>query len=73
MDGVLNIYETTVADDGILERSDVMYILDRIKRFMSDEDVVNIATAEQSIVLIKRRICKYLCSVVASLTESRIS
>ncbi|KAI0766402.1 ras GEF [Trametes elegans] len=50
---VLNTFRTMVTDDDILEKED-MYILGRIKEFVSNEEVVTFAAAKQLLILIER-------------------
>ncbi|EJF63378.1 ras GEF [Dichomitus squalens] len=50
---VLNILKTLVTDDDILEKDDV-YILSRIKEFVSGEEVVTLPAAKQLLILIER-------------------
>ncbi|KAI8986090.1 ras GEF [Trametes punicea] len=50
---VLNTFRTMVTDDDILEKED-MYILQRMKEFASNEEVVTFAAAKQLLILIER-------------------
>lgn len=52
---VLNTFRTMVTDDDILEKED-MYILGRIKEFVSNEEVVTFAAAKQLLILIERAV-----------------
>ena len=45
-----------ILDEDILEKED-MYILDRMKEFISDEEVIQLAAAKQLLVLIERTVC----------------
>jgi son of sevenless-like protein len=44
-----------VVDDDVLEKED-MYILDRMKDFISAEDVIKYAAAKQLLILIERAV-----------------
>ncbi|KAA1479453.1 ras GEF [Dentipellis sp. KUC8613] len=50
---VLNTFKTMMLDDDILEKED-LYILDRMKQFISNEEVMHLAAAKQLLVLIER-------------------
>ncbi len=49
-------------DDDILEKED-LYILDRMKQFISNEEVMHLAAAKQLLVLIERAVCITLVQV----------
>jgi len=53
-----------VVDDDVLEKDD-MYILDRMKDFISNEEVIRFAAAKQLMIFIERAVCP----VVISFTE----
>lgn len=44
-----------VVDDDVLEKED-MYILDRVKEFISSEEVNKFAAAKQLLILIERAV-----------------
>jgi len=44
-----------VVDDDVLEKED-MYILNRMKAFISGEDVIRFAAAKQLLILIERAV-----------------
>lgn len=56
-----------VVDDDVLEKED-MYILDRMKEFISTEEVSSFAAAKQLMILIER-----LVSLLDALVEFNIS
>ena len=51
--------KSIVVEDGILEKED-MYILDRMKEFLSSEDVSRLAAARNLMVQIERAVSDYL-------------
>lgn len=52
---VLNTFKAMVTDDDLLEKED-MWILDRMKDFASNPEVVSFAAAKQIIILIERAV-----------------
>jgi son of sevenless-like protein len=46
-----------VGDYDILEKED-MYILDRMREFISDEEVIRFAAAKQLMISIERAVCR---------------
>ncbi len=52
---VLNTFKTMVTDDDLLEKDD-LYILDRMKIFVSNSEVANFAAAKQLLILIERAV-----------------
>lgn len=45
-----------VVDDDVLEKEDV-YILGRIKEFISGDEVIRFAAAKQLLILLERAVC----------------
>jgi hypothetical protein len=45
-----------IVDDDVLEKED-LYILDRMKEFISTDGVSNFAAAKQLLILIERAVC----------------
>jgi son of sevenless-like protein len=52
---VLNTFKSMIVDDDVLEKDD-MYILDRMKEFISKEEVNRFAAAKQLLILIERSV-----------------
>lgn len=52
---VINIFKSMVVDDDVLEKED-MYVLDRIKEFISGEEVNKFAAAKQLLILLERAV-----------------
>jgi son of sevenless len=52
---VLNTFKSMIVDEDILEKDD-MYILDRMKEFISQEEVSKLAAAKQLMILIERSV-----------------
>lgn len=52
---VINTFKSMVVDDDVLEKED-MYILNRMKEFISSEEVVKFAAAKQLLILIERAV-----------------
>jgi son of sevenless-like protein len=52
---VLNTFKSMVVGDDVLEKED-MYILDRMKEFISNEEVKNLAAAKQLMIFIERAV-----------------
>jgi son of sevenless-like protein len=48
-----------IVDDDVLEKED-LYILDRMKEFISMDGVSNFAAAKQLLILIERAVCRLL-------------
>lgn len=53
---VINTFKSMVVDDDVLEKED-LYILDRIKAFLSGEEVIKFAAAKQLLILLERAVC----------------
>ena len=47
-----------IVDDDVLEKED-LYILDRMKEFISTDGVSNFAAAKQLLILIERTVCTF--------------
>lgn len=56
---VLNTFKSMVVDDDVLEKED-LYILDRMKEFISSEDVNRFAAAKQLMILIERAVSLHI-------------
>jgi son of sevenless len=52
-----------VVDEDVLEKED-MYILDRMKEFISGEEVIKFAAAKQLLILIERAVRLFLLYVL---------
>jgi son of sevenless len=52
---VLNTFKSMVVDDDVLEKED-LYILDRMKEFISNEEVIRFAAAKQLMIFIERAV-----------------
>ena len=52
---VLNTFKSMVVDDDVLEKED-MFILERMRGFISNEEVIRFAAAKQMMVLIERAV-----------------
>lgn len=52
---VINTFKSMVVDDDVLEKED-MYILDRVKEFISSDEVNKFAAAKQLLILIERAV-----------------
>jgi hypothetical protein len=57
---VLNTFKSMVGDADVLERED-MYILNRMKAFISNEEVNRFAAAKQLVTLIERAVSFLVC------------
>ena len=57
-----------VVDDDVLEKED-LYILDRVKEFISSDEVNKFAAAKQLLILIERAVRTYEGAVELSLTS----
>jgi son of sevenless len=68
---VINTFKSMVVDDDVLEKED-MYILNRMKAFISGEDVIRFAAAKQLLILIERAV-RVLLSHASNLAHSRYS
>ena len=55
---VLNTFKSMIVDDDVLEKED-LYILDRMKEFISTDGVSNFAAAKQLLILIERTVCTF--------------
>ena len=55
---VLNTLKSMIVDDDVLEKED-LYILDRMKEFISTDGVSNFAAAKQLLILIERTVCTF--------------
>jgi hypothetical protein len=53
---VLNTFKAMVVDGDVLEKED-LYILDRMRAFVSSEEAAHFAAAKQLIILIERAVC----------------
>jgi hypothetical protein len=53
---VLNTFKSMVSDEDVLEKEDSS-ILDRMKAFVSSDEVSHFAAAKQLLVLIERAVC----------------
>jgi son of sevenless-like protein len=53
---VLNTFKSMVVDDDVLEKED-LFILDRMKEFSSNEEVIKFAAAKQLLIHIERAVC----------------
>jgi son of sevenless-like protein len=53
---VLNTFKSMVVDDDILEKED-LYILDRMKEFITGDEVIRFAAAKQLLIFIERAVC----------------
>ena len=54
-----------IVDDDVLEKED-LYILDRMKEFISTDGVSNFAAAKQLLILIERAVCTpSFCRVIS--------
>lgn len=56
-----------IADEDVLEKED-MHIFDRMKEFISQEDVGNLAAAKQLLILIERSVRYSTCTRSQALT-----
>ena len=55
-----------IVDDDVLEKED-LYILDRMKEFISTDGVSNFAAAKQLLILIERAVCiPSICRVMST-------
>ena len=55
-----------IVDDDVLEKED-LYILDRMKEFISTDGVSNFAAAKQLLILIERAVCaSSFCCVLST-------
>ena len=52
---VINTMKSMVVDDGVLEKED-MYILDRMKEFISSDEVSRFAAAKNLLIQIERAV-----------------
>ncbi|KAF7968737.1 hypothetical protein HWV62_29559 [Athelia sp. TMB] len=50
---VINTFKSMVVDEDVLEKED-LYILDRIKAFISEDEVIKFAAAKQLLILLER-------------------
>jgi len=55
-----------IIDEGIMEKEDY-YILDRMKEFLSSEEVSKSTASKQLLILIERAVCYLFHSVIHSL------
>ena len=53
---VINTFKSMIVDDDVLEKDD-MYILNRMKDFTSNEEVLRLPAAKQLNILIERSVC----------------
>jgi hypothetical protein len=60
---VINTFKSMVVDDDVLEKED-LYILDRMKNFISGEEVIKYAAAKQLLILIERAVRMFLSYVL---------
>jgi len=58
-----------VVDYDVLEKED-MYILDRMKEFISNEEVIRFAAAKQLMISIERAVCPTSHQLLPSITFS---
>lgn len=54
-----------VVDEDVLEKED-LYILDRIKAFISEEEVIKFAAAKQLLILLERAVWPTYIACIAS-------
>lgn len=52
----MNTLKSMIVDDDVLEKED-LYILDRMKEFISTDGVSSFAAAKQLLILIERTVC----------------
>jgi son of sevenless-like protein len=53
---VINTFKSMVVEDGILDKED-MYILNRMKEFISRDEVSRFAAAKHLMIQIERAVC----------------
>lgn len=58
---VINTFKSMVVDEDVLEKED-LYILYRMKKFISNEEVLRLGAARQLLILIEKAV--RLCSVL---------
>ena len=61
-----------IVDDDVLEKED-LYILDRMKEFISTDGVSKFAAAKQLLILIERAVCPLPCHVASTKLIDRLA